>query len=281
MENAVILGTFDGVHLGHRAVIEGARGCNITAISFELPPRACIEGKTELLMTPEDRADALCGCGVKETVFLKFPEVKDISAGDFLGIIKKKYSPSLICCGYNYRFGKNALGDTKLLREFCNDNGIKLKVADCVFKNGEAVSSTRIRRAVKNGSIELANACLLKKIGFKAEVFSGDKRGRTIGFPTVNQLYPNLLIKPPFGVYESEITVNGVLYKGVTNLGIRPTYKTDYVSCETYIISYNGNAYGSSVDLRLCRFIRPERRFESLEKLKSAIDADVRSVCTP
>lgn len=279
MKNAVILGTFDGVHSGHRAVIDNAKGYDITAVSFKIPPRACIEGTAELLMTPDDRVNALYGCGVKNAVFLDFAEVKNIKAEDFLVKIKEKYAPSLICCGYNYRFGKDARGDIKMLGEFCGDNGIILKVADCVFKDGEAVSSTRIRQAVKNGDIEFANACLFEKFGFKAEVFRGDRRGRTIGFPTVNQLYPDLLIRPPFGVYESEITIDGILYRGVTNLGIRPTYKTDYVSCETHIISYSGNAYGKSADLRLCRFIRPEQKFDSLEMLKNAIDADVQSVC--
>ena len=276
-KKAVILGTFDGVHEGHRAVIKEASGYESTALSFRIPPKAYFDERVKLIMTADDRCRALKKCGVNQTVLLDFSSVKNTEPWDFLENIREKYSPQLICCGYDYKFGKNAGGNIETLKLYCEKKGILLRVAGCVSKNGNPVSSTFIRNAIACGKTEIANSMLFEKFGFCETVISGDKRGRTIGFPTINQPYPDGLVLPPFGVYKTEVTIDKKTYKGVTDLGVRPTYKTDRVYCETYIDGYCGNAYGKQADLRLCSFIRPERRFESVEQLKAAIENDAKA----
>ena len=147
---------------------------------------------------------------------------------------------------------------------------------DAVSVNGEPVSSTRIREHLKNGEIEAANALLTFPFSFTAEVISGDRRGRTIGFPTINQKYPSELIPLKFGVYRSKIIADGSEYEGITNIGIRPTFKTDYIISETYIIGFSGNLYGKSVKVEPLKFVRGEVKFSSVDELKRQIAADIK-----
>lgn len=278
MKNAVVLGTFDGVHLGHKAVIEKAKGYCVTAVTFEKAPRAYFDDRIKALMTREDRICRLNALGVTNTVMLDFIKVKDISPIDFLEQIRQQYNPSLICCGYNYHFGKNANGDTALLREYCKKHNIELSVLDCVEINKTPVSSTIIREKISLGKIDEANKILGYDFGFKAEVVNGDKRGRTLGFPTINQVFPDMLTPPLFGVYETRVTVNFKIYRAITNIGHRPTFLTDKVFCETYIENFSGDIYGDTVDLRFVKFIREERKFNSPDELKQTIAQDVKLV---
>ena len=275
MKNAVVLGTFDGVHLGHKSVIDKAEGFNITAVTFEKSPRAYFDNSIKALMTGEDRIERLKSLGVNETVMLRFNEVRDIPSIDFLDFIREKYNPSLICCGYNYHFGKNAEGNTELLSEYCKKHNITLRVAECVEINSTAVSSTLIREKIFIGEIDVANSLLGYNFGFKGEVINGDKRGRTLGFPTINQAFPETLTPPLFGVYETKVTINSESYRAITNIGYRPTFATDKIFCETNIENFSGDIYGDIVDLRFVKFIRKEKKFESLEQLKNAISEDV------
>ena len=278
MKKAVVLGTFDGVHLGHKAVIEKAKGCFITAVTFKKAPRAYFDQSIKALLTNDERIERLSTLGVNDTVMLDFDKVKDIPYTDFLEFIRETYKPSLICCGYNYHFGKNAEGNTERLAEYCNSHNIELSVAECTSINSTAVSSTFIREKIRLGEVETANIMLGYNFGFKGEVINGDKRGRTLGFPTVNQAFPDCLTPPAFGVYETRVALNGKTYRAITNIGIRPTFLTDKVYCETYIENFSGNIYGDTVDLRFIKFIRAERKFASPEELKDAIAQDVRIV---
>lgn len=278
MKNAVVLGTFDGVHLGHKAVIENAKGYCVTAVTFSRAPRAYFDNKIKALMTSKDRIDRLKALGVNNTVMLDFNKVKDISAIDFLEEIREEYNPSLICCGYNYHFGKNAKGDTPLLTQYCNTHNINLSVSECVEIDAIPVSSTLIREKISEGKLEQANKMLGYNFGFSAEVINGDKRGTTLGFPTINQAFPDCLTLPRFGVYETRVTINSKTFRAITNIGIRPTFLTDKVFCETYIENFSGDIYGDTVDLRFIKFIREERKFDSPEELKQAIAKDVKVV---
>lgn len=278
MKNAVVLGTFDGVHLGHKAVIENAKGYCVTAVTFKKAPRAYFDGKTKALMTSEDRIRRLETLGVTNTVMLEFNSVKDISSIDFLDKIREEYKPLLICCGYNYHFGKNAKGDTALLSEYCKKHNIELSVSECVKIDKIPVSSTLIREKISLGKIDEANKMLGYNFGFKAEVVNGDKRGRTLGFPTINQAFPDELTLPLFGVYETRVTINSKTYRAITNIGHRPTFLTDKVFCETYIENFSGEVYGDTVDLRFIKFIREEKKFSSPDELKQTIAQDVKFV---
>lgn len=276
-KTALALGTFDGVHKGHRAVLEMPPEYKKTAVVFSLPPKAVLTGKQELIMTTEDKFRVIKSLGTDEIYPLDFNGVKDMTADDFLTFLKEKFSPSYISCGFNYRFGKNAKGDAALLKDFCLRNGIVLSCCAPVCEDGAPVSSTRIRRLLKDGEIQKANRLLTEPFSFTAEVIRGDRRGRTIGFPTVNQRYPDGLVRLKFGVYKSEIRLNGAVYGGITNIGIRPTWQTDYIISETYIIGFSGDLYGKRVTVEPLKFVRGEVRFSSVDELKRQIQNDIDS----
>lgn len=276
MKRAIALGTFDGVHKGHRAVLSLPADMQKTAVIFAQPPKALLSGEPSSIMTAEDKCAALKKIGIDEVFTLDFNRVKDMPPADFLIFLKEKFAPDLISCGFNYHFGKNAAGNTDMLHDFCRQNGIEFNCHCAACEGGEPISSTRIREHLKNGEIEAANDLLTFPFSFTAEVISGDRRGRTIGFPTINQKYPSELIPLKFGVYRSKIIADGSEYEGITNIGIRPTFKTDYIISETYIIGFSGNLYGKSVKIEPLKFVRGEVKFSSVDELKRQIAADIK-----
>lgn len=276
MKRAIALGTFDGVHKGHRAVLSLPADMQKTAVIFAQPPKALLSGQPSSIMTAEDKCAALKKIGIDEVFTLDFNRVKDMPPADFLIFLKEKFAPDLISCGFNYHFGKNAAGNTDMLHDFCRQNGIEFNCHCAACEGGEPISSTRIREHLKNGEIEAANDLLTFPFSFTAEVISGDRRGRTIGFPTINQKYPSELIPLKFGVYRSKIIADGSEYEGITNIGIRPTFKTDYIISETYIIGFSGNLYGKSVKIEPLKFVRGEVKFSSVDELKRQIAADIK-----
>ena len=162
-----------------------------------------------------------------------------------------------------------------MLKEFCEQNGITLKVLDPICVDEQIISSTYVRSLLRDGLVEEANKLLADNFGFCAEVIKGDERGRTLGFPTANQQYPDELIDVKHGVYKSLVTVNGKTYNAITNIGHRPTFKTEQVGSETYILDFYGDIYGVPTDVRLIKFLREEQKFDSIEQLKDAIKKDI------
>ncbi len=275
MKTAIALGTFDGIHIAHRKVLELPETYKKTAVTFLVPPKMFLEHKKELLMTFEQKEEALRDLGFFEIVPLDFEKVKDIEPIEFLEFLYSKFNPQTISCGFNYRFGKGGKGDTELLREFCEQKGIALKICPPIEKDGVMVSSSLIRNLLKNGETERANQLLQFPFSFSAEVIKGDKRGRTIGIPTINQKYPENLVQIKFGVYKTKVLIGTEVYDGITNIGIRPTFKSDYVISETYIKDFSGDLYGKNVKIVLEKFLREEKKFASLEELKSQIEIDM------
>lgn len=266
---AIALGMFDGVHIGHRAVLNGAiqSPYKSVAVTFSVLPSK-MGGS---IMTASDKEKKLLSLGTDEVLFLDFFEIKDLSPEEFLTLLSQRYNIGKICCGFNYRFGKKALGDTLLLEKWCKQNGIEFYECPAVVKEGITVSSTYIKTLIKEGKIEKANELLGEDFFFTQKVAHGDHRGRTLGFPTINQLYPENLVTAKCGVYQTVVTIDGKDYDGVTNIGFRPTYITDYVSAETYVLGYSGDCYGQKVKTRLVGFLREEKKFSSAEELKQAI----------
>ena len=229
-----------------------------------------------MLMTVGERNEYIIKKGLKlETII--FNEIKNLSPEDFVEkILVEKLRAGAVCCGYNYRFGKDAAGSAETMRKICGRLGIKCKIAGEVDVAGHAVSSTQIRSLIENGETEKANEMLGHKFGFSSPVIDGDKRGRRLGFPTINQELPQELVLPRFGVYRTDVTVGHRRYKGVTNIGKRPTVGTEKILSETYIIDFDESIYGESVDIRLIKFIRPERRFSSFDELARQIKTDAK-----
>lgn len=271
MKNALALGTFDGVHKGHREVLSLPDDCKKIAVTFSKPPK-----NSQLITTNEDKCRILKEIGIDEIVCLDFAEVKDISAVDFLDMLCKKYNPTLFSCGFNNRFGKGAKGDTALLSQYCKANGIQLKCAEPVTYNGNTVSSTLIREMISNGNLKAANNLLYEPFSFVSEVIKGDQRGRTIGFPTINQRYPENLVKLKFGVYKTKIIIDGEEFFGITDIGVRPTFKSDYIISETFIKDFSGDLYGKNLRVIPLEYLREEKKFSSLDELKKQIVCDLR-----
>ena len=278
MLNGIALGTFDGIHQGHRAVIDSIKDYNRIAVTFKKPPKSVLSGKQELIMTPEDKHQSLLDYGVKQVFMPEFSEFKDMSAKEFLDTLLKKYNPKAIACGFNYRFGKGASGDTQFLKNYCNQKGIDLFISDAVKKDEEIVSSSKIRELISLGEVEKANEFIYGGFGFSSEVIHGDHRGRTIGFPTINQIYPVCLVEAKFGVYATEVIIDGNKFRAITNLGYRPTFKTPIITAETYIPHFVGDLYGRSLRIKLLKFLREEKKFQNTTELKSAIKQDVFSL---
>ncbi len=275
MKTAIALGTFDGVHIAHRVVLDLPDGYKKTAVTFKIPPKMFFEGNKELLVTFEERLELLKGLGFQEVVALDFAEVKNAEPSEFLELLYNTYNPKIISCGFNYRFGKNGAGDIELLQKFCAEKGIECRICDAVTQDGAAVSSTLIRNLLKQGEIEKANTLLQSEFSFTAPVIEGDKRGRTIGFPTINQRYPDDLVKIKFGVYKTKLLFDRKAYDGITNIGIRPTFESEYVISETYIKDFSGDLYGKTVKIIPRKFLREEIKFASLEELKKQILIDL------
>lgn len=275
MNRAIALGTFDGLHRAHCKVLDLPKEYSKTAITFKKPPKMYSEVPQELIMDFSDKVAALEKLGFTQVVALDFEQVKQIEPLDFLDYITENFKPSLISCGFNYRFGKGGKGDTALLRDYCEKNGIECRICKEVRSGGETVSSTAIRNLLKNGEIKKANSLMYEPFSFSGVVKSGDARGRQLGYPTVNQDYPDNLVKVKFGVYKSRVTVMGKTYSGLTNIGIRPTFETDHVTSETFIKRFSGDLYNKVVKISLKEYLREEIKFASAEELRKQIEIDL------
>lgn len=278
MKTALALGSFDGVHIAHRKVLDLPCDHKKTAVTFGMPPKMFFEGKSELITTYSDKVEILKSLGFDEVISLDFESIKNTEPQDFLDFLLKKYNPTVISCGFNYRFGKNGAGDVTLLKSFCESKGIECIICDEVQSDGVAVSSSLIRNLLKNGEIDKANTLLGRPFSFCGEIIKGDGRGRTMGFPTVNQKYPEELVKVKFGVYKTTVQIDGKCYDAITNIGMRPTFKSDYIISETYIKDFSGDLYGKNVRVFLNSFLRSEKKFASKEELMKQIEEDINQI---
>ncbi len=281
---AIALGFFDGLHKAHmrvlsEAVKKASSGFTPAVLLFDGHPRSIISGKRiPFLLQSSIRDEKLREMGL-QTLCVSFSEIKDMSPEEFVEeILVKRFSAGAVVCGFNYAFGRNAAGNPELLKKICMQHEISVTVVEDVTWKGEDVSSTRIRRAVSEGNMEDVTALSGFPFTFESEIFTGDRRGRLLGTPTVNQLIPEELAVPRFGVYASRVYAEGKEYTGVTNIGSRPTFDGESVRSETYILDFSGDLYGKKVRIELYRFIRDERKFPDGDALKAQIALDVQSV---
>lgn len=279
-KKAIALGNFDGIHLGHLAVINEVKKFSYPCVMLftEHSLKNLVGQAPPMLITDAERK-SFFECNSIEQLYIDFDSIHDMSPEQFVDeILVRKFNAQAVVCGYNYRFGKNAEGDSETLKKLCDERNMICSVVSEIDFDGEPVSSTRIRRLIEKGSVDEANKMLSESYGFCTEVLHGDQRGRGWGFPTINQLLPKGFVMPAFGVYESSVTFDGKKYKGVTNIGRRPTIGTDQVLSETYIFDFDRDVYGENIDIRLVRFIRPERKFSSFEELANQIKSDAMEV---
>lgn len=279
-KTAIALGNFDGLHKGHADVINSAvkqsfNGLVPYVLIFDQHPQQVLTGRTpRQLMTYNQLKDITgkMGCGI---LHISFDEIRNMSPEEFVkNILADKLNAGFISCGFNYRFGKNGVGDTDTLTKLCSLYDIEISISDAVEYSGTAVSSTRIRKEIENGNIEDANNMLGRYFSYDSEVVSGDQRGRTLGFPTMNQFFPENFIVPKYGVYASKSFIDGKWYPSVTNIGIRPTIGNSKPRSETSVIGFSGDLYGKNIPVALLSFLRDEIRFSSLDELSAQIKKD-------
>lgn len=279
-DTAVALGSFDGLHIGHHAVIGQAftePDLMPTVFTFAHNPLCDLGGKAGgALMTRAQKIARLESWGVRQLYLLPFSRVMDLSPRQFVenvlgGVCRAKKA----CCGFNFTFGAGGRATSDDLRRLCTEIGIRTAVQPPVLADGEPVSSTRIRGLVANGRVDEAAALLGHPYGYLGPVLHGQQLGRTLGTPTLNQAVPRDFVLPRFGVYVSTVQIGRARYCGVTNVGVRPTVDGHRVTAETWMPEYTGpEIYGRTVQVDLMRFLRPEQKFDSVEALGTQIRRD-------
>ncbi len=272
------LGTFDGVHLGHCAVINSAaqHSLPVVVVTSKQNPRQILSGGSGRILS-ENQCDSMFeSLGVSGVVRLDFEGIRNMSAEDYLDMLCSKLGAVGFAAGYNFKFGKNASGSAQTLKEYADKHCLVCTVCSSVDADGSSVSSTRIRNALAEGNIPLAEKLLNRRYCIDFEVVHGDKRGRQMGFPTINQPYPENFALPRFGVYASTVKIDEIVYPAVTNIGVKPTFGYHNITAaETHICGYNGDVYGARPTVCLVEFIRPEMKFDSTEALIAQINSDI------
>ena len=274
MANAaiVVLGNFDGVHLGHRALLrtaaeEKARlGLPVTVWSFENLPGEC-------LTPPSLRSRLLLESGADTVVFDDFERVRAFSPRRFFEeIVLGTLGARAVVCGFNYSFGFRGEGSAATMEALCREAGILCHIVPEVKADGETVSSSRIRKCLKEGRVEDAAALLSRPFLFVAPVEQGRHFGRQNGIPTLNQAVTPDLCLPQRGVYASYCVIDGVKYPSVTNVGVCPTVtEGQSLTVETHILGFEGSLYEETVTVGFLAYLRDEKTFPSVEALYAEI----------
>ncbi len=275
----IALGFFDGVHLGHEALLLECRrladeaGVQAAAVTFETHPDALVFGKAPaLLNTAGDRQRLLLEAGMDQVIVLPFDKaMMTMPWQSFFRMMVNKHGAVGMVCGHDFRFGSRGRGTPQLLQAACEKEGIPCTVIPEQKLDSITVSSTYIRTLVEGGDMENAARFLGHPHIFTGHVVPGAHLGRTIGVPTANLCLPRDLVMPRRGVYACRALVDGKTYAAVTNVGCRPTVSGDNVTVEPWILDFQGDLYGREITLEFHKFLRPERKFDSLEELREEI----------
>ena len=281
---AVALGHFDGIHKGHQLVIGNAVKCrqhnNLSPVVFTFRQNpACIvkNKKIPYLMDNDEKNQYISELGAEYLFNIDFNAVKNISAEEFVcGVLYKKLKASRVYCGFNYHFGSGGTANSETLRDLCSRYDMEVVALPPAMYNDEPISSTRVRHYLKQGRIADVTNMLGREYSYNLIVCKGNQLGRRMGTPTFNQVIPEQLILPRFGVYATAVTLeDGSKVCGVTNIGIKPTVGADAPLAETWLPHYNcGELYGKKVKFDIIDFIRGEKKFHSIVELKASILAD-------
>lgn len=273
------IGAFDGVHLGHQALVNMAKSISskYQILTFDPVPKKYFNNLHKLLTTKEMKIDILSRLKPESIVFLNFEDVKDLSPEDFCDILNDKLNTKSIVVGKDFKFGKNRQGDVNfLISHFGNHN---VHVLDDYFVKDSKISSTLIKSTINEGKLDLANQYLGYSFKLKGKVVHGNRMGHKIGFPTANINVDTDLVTPKFGVYEVVVTKEDQKYKGVMNVGNKPTVSNDLIlSYEVHILEFDEDIYDSLLEVELTSFIRDEVKFDNIKQLKNQIAIDIKAI---
>lgn len=285
-KTVIALGFFDGVHLGHGALLSRtaqeakARGCQSAVFTFSRPPKEVVTGiPCPLINTPDDRAHLLKTVyGIDQVILVPFDkEMMTTSWQDFVTeILVKRYHAVHLVAGHDHHFGHKNQGSPELLQGLCAQLGLGCDIIDKVEREGITVSSTYIRHLVELGQMERAKDFLGHPHLLSGTVHHGRRIGHTIGIPTVNLTIPPHVLEPAYGVYATRVTLqDGTAYMGVTNVGKRPTVNNGHdTTVETWLLDFDGDLYEQAIQVEFFVHLRDEIRFDSLDALKHQIQTD-------
>jgi riboflavin kinase / FMN adenylyltransferase len=272
-ERHLAVGEFDGVHIGHREVIRGAD----TVLTFEPHPRTVVapDSAPKLLTPLAVKADLIADLDVRELVVIPFDGARAAqTAQEFIDReLIERLGAKTVSVGENFRFGNRAKGDAELLRA---QDAFETRVAELVEIDGEVVSSTHIRGLVTAGEVDVAHRFLGAPFQMRGTIVHGDKRGRTLGFPTANLVPDNALTVPGHGVYACRAEIDGERFVAAVNVGVRPTFQTGRgLLVEAFLLDFSADVYGRELRLEFLERLRGERRFDDVDALVEQMHRDV------
>ena len=280
---SITLGKFDGVHLGHRMLMENVlsakeRGCIPTVFTFDtFPSRFLRKEAVTSILVEEEKEQVLADLGLERYVLFPFHEkTASMEPEEFVEeILVKTMKVKELYVGADFRFGKGRKGNAALLETLANKHGFLFRAVDKRMYHGAEVSSSRIRDCIVNGEMEDAAAMLGMPYQITGEIIHGRSLGHKIGVPTINQAVPEEKILPRLGVYCARVIVDDKVYYGIANVGSKPTVQSEPVyGVETHLFSCNEDLYGRQAKTELLTFVRPEQKFASVEELRLQLEKD-------
>ncbi len=279
MLGAMAIGMFDGVHVGHRRVlqtlVESAHGLPACVMTF-MPHPAEIVGldPPPFLTSLEQKSEILESVGIDVLIVEQFTQqFASLSPYEFARELAQIGVPCVVV-GEGFRYGRRGTGDVETLAEHGRMMGFSVRAVPPVSLGGKVVSSTLIRKLVMSGDLAAARQMMARAFAVRGRVLPGDSRGRLLGFPTANLKPPYGQCLPPFGVYAAQVRLEGRVLPAVLNLGSRPTFGSGPVLIEAHLIGYNGSMYGKNLDVEFLQFLRKERKFASGTELTEQVAHD-------
>lgn len=286
-ETAVAIGKFDGVHLGHRRLLEEilaekAKGRKACVFTFDTPPSRLFQtGDGRELTTKEEKRRIFELLGID--ILVEFPFNRETA-----GILPQVFIKDILCgrmqavfiaAGTDISFGSKGAGNAALLHLLAPVCGYEVRIIEKLMWEEREISSTYVREAVEQGDMRLAERLLGSPYSVGGRVLHGNHMGQAWGMPTVNLIPPEGKLLPPCGVYYSGVYLDGRLYRGITNIGYKPTIaeKEKVMGVETYLYGFEGDAYGKEIEILLYAFRRPEQKFENTEALRACIEEDIKA----
>jgi len=271
-ETAIAIGLFDGIHAGHMELVndvKSRRGLRSTIYTFDIKPKA-----DELILTPEEKQSVFTHKGIDNYFVRRFDKhFSKMTPEQFIDSLLRDFNMKHLTVGFDFRFGKGAEGDTKLLEQKSKEHGFSLSVIPEVKIDGMKVSSSLIRKLLKEGDVGEAARLMGHLYFITGNIEQGMRLGNNIGFPTANITTSKLL--PLYGVYATLVMAKGKLFRAVTNVGVKPTVQDEGLpNIETFILDFDGDIYGESIQVFFAGFIRREMKFESVSELKKQIALD-------
>lgn len=284
---ALALGTFDGLHLGHQAVVAALRsaaaraGLQAVAVTFDPHPLTVVAppGQPFLLSTIEERTDLFTSMGIDTLLVVRFDtELREVSAASWLEMLSGRLQAREMVVSSNHAFGRGREGDTAMLQVWASARGIGVTVVPPVHNGGAVISSSGIRERLRTGDVRTAAQWLGRWYTVRGSVVAGDGRGRSLGVPTANlQVSPHKVVPCP-GVYAAYATVAGRTHMAAINIGVRPTFGGGAQTVEAHLLDVDQDLYGQTVEVAFVSRLRDERRFPDLEALKARMAADLLAV---